>query len=478
MWPIGISAATCHRFQSQNRLGKNVGRRDDMDGPQGETLPPQSLESEQAVLGILLLFNEAWDRLLDLKAEHFHSSDHAQIFRAISALIEGNRPADVLTVADQLQRSGKLEAVGGIPYLHSLAESMPSVVNVRVYADIVIDRSIIRRTISTLHQAQTLLGGSKGRNGRELLDQVQGMVMELAESGNDTFGGLNHIRNGLSRVMIKLDMLAQRKDQSDVIGVPTGFGVLDSQLAGMQAGDLIVLAARPSMGKTAMLTNIAEHVAVYEKLPVGIFTMEMSEDQIAMRILAALTGVNSQRLRVGRLNNKDWDYLNGGLAKLNDAPIFLDEQGQMTVTGIRARARKLAREHGQLGLIAVDYLQLMKGDDTRGGSAENRANEIAEISRGLKALAKELRCPVLALSQLNRGVESRPNKRPMMSDLRESGAIEQDADVILFLYRDEYYNPQSPDKGVAEVIVAKQRNGPIGTVRLGYRGDNTRFVNQ
>lgn len=455
-----------------------MGNRDDIDRVPFETLPAQSLESEQAVLGALMVFNEAYERVSELCPEHFHSSDHAQIFRAIFRLIEANKPADVLTVADELQRAGRLEGVGGIPYLNSLTDGMPSAANIRRYAEIVIDRSTIRRTSSALHQAQQLLGTPKGRTGREMLDEIQGMVMSLAEAQNQTFGGFNHIGNGLRRVMDKLDLLSQRKDQSDVIGVPTGFGVLDSQLAGMQAGDLIVLAARPSMGKTAMLANIAEHVAVYEKLPVGIFTMEMSEDQIAMRLLAAITGVNSQRLRVGRLNNNDWDRLNGGLAKLNDAPIFLDEQGQMTVTSIRTRARRLMREHGQLGLIAVDYLQLMKGEDARGGSAENRANEIAEISRGLKALAKELRCPVMALSQLNRGVESRPNKRPMMSDLRESGAIEQDADVILFLYRDEYYNPESPDKGVAEVIVAKQRNGPIGTVRLGYRGDNTRFVNQ
>lgn len=441
-----------------------------------EALAAHSDEAEQSVLGGLMIANDAYDRIMDLKPQHFFVAQHNMIFTAIRDEIEANRPVDVLTLAERLAKLGKLEAAGGIPYLHALAENTPSAANIRLYADIVIERSIMRSMSSVGIECVDMIRYPQGRSARDLLDAIQGKWMSVGAAQADQFGGFHHIQAGLSRVMEKLDQLSQRADKSDVIGVATGFVDLDHRLSGFMPGDLIVLAARPSMGKTAMAVNIAEHVAVKMNMPVGIFTMEMSEDQIAMRILASLTGVNSQRLRVGNLNNTEWDRINFGLAKLTGAPIFLDEQGALSVGTIRTRARRLQREHGQLGLIVVDYLQLMSGE-TSARDGGNRSQELSDITRGLKALAKELRAPVLALSQLNRSLESRPNKRPVMSDLRESGAIEQDADVILFIYRDEVYNEQSSDKGTAEIIISKQRNGPIGTIRLSYRGDNTRFAN-
>ena len=450
-----------------------------------DQLPPlpdmsrlHSLEAEQCILGSLMVDNSAWDRIADLVVEgSFYLYSHRLIFRALQTLLENNKPADVITVMETLRSRDELEKAEGFVYLDGLSQTMPSSANIRMYAEIVRDRALLRKMYGALTKGIDRLFARGDTPVTQLVDEIQAAIMGVSVSGAAKFGGLNHVHGAVERVMNQLDALSTRPEGS-VSGITTGFGDLDSRTDGMHAGDLIILAARPAMGKTAMLCNIAEHVSLDVKLPVAVFTMEMSEEQLAMRLLASLTNVNSQRLRVGRLNNAEWDKISGGVGRLSGAPIYMDEQGNLTAGTIRSHCRKLAREHGgQLGLIAIDYVQLMRGEHSRGGGAESRAAEISEISRGLKALAKELKCPVLLLSQLNRGVESRPNKRPMMSDLRESGGLEQDADTILMLYRDEYYNPDSPDKGTAEVIITKQRNGPVGTVRLGYRGDNTRFHN-
>lgn len=453
-----------------------MGSREDLNLPQGQDMSGlHSLQAEQAVLGALLCDNTAWDRIGDLIGDgDFYVYEHRLIFRAISVQIEANKPADVLTVTEAMTRTGEIEKVPeGLLYIHELQENMPSSANVRRYAEIVRERAILRKLYVALNNGMDTVFNPGNTPVTELVDRIQAQVLAVAEKESAAFGGLNQVKAGLDRVLHQLDVLANRPPGT-CSGVPTGFIDLDHKIDGMHAGDLIILAARPAMGKTAMLCNICEHVALNMRLPVAIFTMEMSEDQLAMRMLAAHSGVNSQRLRVGRLNDKDWDAVGVSMGRLAKAPIFMDEQGNLPVSVVRARCRKLWREHNGLGLIAIDYVQLMRGENNRGAG---RVEEISEISRGLKSLAKELKCPVLLLSQLNRGVESRPNKRPMISDLRESGGLEQDADTILLLYRDEYYNHDSPDKGTAEVIIGKQRNGPIGTVHLAYRGDNTRFGN-
>lgn len=452
-----------------------MGRREEPP-EQGEPLDLKNGAAEESVLGGLMMVADAWDRIGDLiTAEHFASSENGQIFRAISQLIEGNKPADVLTVSEQLRRAGKLEAVGGFEYLHNLVENTPSAANIRVYAEIVRNGSLMRQMASAIYQCNQVVRYPGGKDASAVLDECQALWMSVQTEQAKAFGGFKTMSALLGNVMEHLDDLFKRPPGDDLLGWPSGFVDLDHRTCGMIPGDLIIVAGRPSMGKTAFSINIAEHVAVRKKLPVLVFSMEMSGEQIAMRVLASASGVNSQRLRTGRLYQKDWEHLNTGLALLNDAPLQVDDQPALSIGTLRARARQALREHGVLGLIVVDYLQLMSSDTSRHHS--NRSEEISEISRGLKALAKELRVPVMALSQLNRGLETRPNKRPVMSDLRESGAIEQDADVILFIYRDEVYREDSPDKGTAEIIIGKQRNGPIGTVRLAYRGDNTRFAN-
>ncbi len=436
-------------------------------------LPPHSLEAEQSVLGGLMLANEAWDRIGDIIAvEDFYRHDHRLIYRHISRLIEQNKPADVLTIAESLTLSGELNTSGGMQYIHSLAENTPSAANIRLYAEIVRERSIMRR----LAQVGTEIADSAytpaGRNARQLLDEAESKVFDIAEAGQRSGTGFTAMSTLLTEVMQRLDELSQ--NPSSVTGVATGFVDLDDRTSGMQPGDLVIVAGRPSMGKTAFSLNVAEHVALAVKLPVLVFSMEMGGTQIAQRFLSSVSKVDQQKLRTGRLDSRDWDRLGTAMAKLNDAPIQIDETPALNALELRARSRRMHRQYGGLGLIVVDYLQLMS---SAGGSGENRATEISEISRGLKALAKELKVPVVALSQLNRSLEQRPNKRPVMSDLRESGAIEQDADVIIFIYRDEVYNPESADKGSAEIIISKQRNGPIGTVRLTFIGQNTRFEN-
>jgi len=444
--------------------------------PQLESLkvPPHSIEAEQSVLGGLLLDNAAWDRIADFLSEaDFYRFDHRLIFQSIARLISATKPADVITVYESLQVAGKAEEVGGLAYLNSLAQNTPSAANIRRYAEIVRERSVLRKLVTVADDIASAAFAPKGREVRELLDEAESKVFAIAEEGSRGQKGFQEIQPLLTQVVERIDELYHRDSTTDVTGVPTGFIDLDRMTSGMQAGDLIIVAGRPSMGKTAFSLNIGEHVAVEQGLPVAVFSMEMAGTQLAMRMLGSVGRLDQHRLRTGRLLDEDWPRLTHAIQRMNDAQLFIDETPALNPMELRARSRRLARQCGQLGLIIIDYLQLMSGS----GGGENRATEISEISRSLKGLAKELNCPVIALSQLNRSLEQRPNKRPVMSDLRESGAIEQDADVILFIYRDEVYNPDSQDKGTSEIIIGKQRNGPIGTVRLTFLGQFTKFDN-
>jgi replicative DNA helicase len=438
-------------------------------------LPPHSIEAEQSVLGGLLLDNGAADRIADfLSGDHFYSDAHRLLYNAIMQLVADNKPADVVTLAEALGSINKLDYVGGMNYLAALVENVPTAANIRRYAEIVHERAILRRLAAAGGEIAESAFHPLGRSVREILDQAETKVFEIAEHGARGQQGFQDIRPLLTQVVERIEFLYNRDNPSDVTGIATGFTDLDRMTSGLQEGDLIVIAGRPSMGKTSLALNIAEHVALMLKMPVAIFSMEMGATQLAMRLMGSVGRLDQQKIRTGRLTNDDWERLSGALGKLNDAPIHIDETPAMNALEVRARARRLARQYGgKLGAIIVDYLQLMQAVS----DGENRATEISEISRSMKALAKELKVPILALSQLNRSLEQRPNKRPVMSDLRESGAIEQDADVILFIYRDEVYNPDTQDKGVAEIIIGKQRNGPIGMVRLAFLGENTRFEN-
>ncbi len=445
--------------------------------PQLESLriPPHSVEAEQSVLGGLLLDNAAWDRIADLiKEDDFYRFDHRIIWQHVSRLIGLARPADVVTVYESLQSAGKAEEVGGLAYLNSLAQNTPSAANIRRYAEIVRDRGVLRKLVTVADDISAAAFNPQGKDTRQMLDEAESKIFQIAEEGARGTAGFQELQPLLTKVVERIDELYHRDSTSDITGVPTGFADLDRMTSGMQPGDLIIVAGRPSMGKTAFSVNIGEHVAVEEGLPVAIFSMEMGATQLAMRVLGSVGRLDQQRLRTGKLLDEDWPNLTHAIQKMQDTQLYIDETPALSSMELRARARRLARQCGQLGLIIIDYLQLMSGNS---GSSENRATEISEISRSMKGLAKELNCPLIALSQLNRGLEQRPNKRPVMSDLRESGAIEQDADVILFIYRDEVYNPDTPDKGTAEIIIGKQRNGPIGTVRLTWQGAYTKFQN-
>ena len=435
-------------------------------------LPPHSLEAEQSVLGGLLLENSAWDRIGDVISEKdFYRQDHRQILRAIVKQISDNRPADAVTVAESLQSLGELEAVGGLSYIVALASNTPSAANIRRYAEIVRERAVMRRLAEVATGIADSAYAPAGRSASQLLDEAEARVFEIAESGSRGQAGFAELKPLLKQVVERIDELYHSDNDSGVTGVPTGFHDLDQKTSGLQPGDLIIVAGRPSMGKTAFSLNIGENVALDTGLPVAVFSMEMGGQQLVMRMIGSVGKLDQHHLRTGKLGEDDWQRLTYALGKLNDAPVFIDETPGLNVLELRARARRLQRQCGKLGLIVIDYIQLMSASST----GENRATEISEISRALKGLAKELHVPVIALSQLNRSLEQRPNKRPVMSDLRESGAIEQDADVILFIYRDEVYNPDSSDKGTAEIIISKQRNGPIGTVRLAWLGEYTRF---
>ncbi len=437
-------------------------------------VPPHNIEAEQAVLGGLMLDNMAWEKIGDQVSESdFYRDDHRKIYRAILALLDRARPADILTVSEELTLRGELESIGGLAYLGALAHNTPSAANIRRYAEIVRERALMRGLVQVGTEITESALTPSGRDARALLDEAEAKVFNIAERGARSSQGFRPLRDPLAEVVERVDELYRSGNHDPVTGVPTGFVDLDEKTSGLQQGDLIIVAGRPSMGKTAFALNIAGHVGVDTKLPVAIFSMEMSSSQLAMRLLGSHGRLNQQDLRTGRLKSDDFGRLTRAMGELSEIPIYIDESAALNPLDLRARARRLHRQYGGLGLIVVDYLQLM----TASRSGENRATEISEISRSLKALAKELHVPVMALSQLNRGLEQRPNKRPVMSDLRESGAIEQDADVILFIYRDEVYNEDSPDKGVAEIIIGKQRNGPIGTVRLTFLGHYTRFEN-
>jgi replicative DNA helicase len=438
-------------------------------------LPPHSLEAEQSVLGGLLLENGAWDRIADVVNEQdFYTAGHRVIWRQVNRLIDERKPADVVTVAEALETFNQLDEVGGLAYLASLAQNTPSAANIRRYAEIVRERAVLRHLAEVGARISESAYNPSGRSAAEILDEAEARVFEIKEAGARTSQGFQELQPLLIQVVNRIDELYSRENPSDVTGVATGFADLDSKTSGLQPGDLIIVAGRPSMGKTAFSLNIAENVALDANLPVAVFSMEMGAPQLVMRMLGSVGKLDQHKLRTGKIVEDDWHKLTNALGRLNEAPIYIDETPALTAMEVRARARRLARQckDGHLGLIVIDYLQLMAGSS---GGQENRATEISEISRSLKGLAKELHVPVIALSQLNRSLEQRPNKRPVMSDLRESGAIEQDADVILFIYRDEVYNPDSQDKGTAEIIIGKQRNGPIGMVPMAFLGEFTRF---
>ena len=446
------------------------------DDPQLDALklPPHSLEAEQSVLGGLLLDNEAADKVGDVLADaDFYSEAHRLIYQHILRLVADGKPADVVTVSESLASSQKLDYVGGLAYLGLLVGNVPTAANIRHYAQIVRDRSILRQLAATAGDIADAAYNPLGRSAKEVLDQAEAKVLHIAEQGSRGAQQVVTIGALLADVVDRIEVLYNRDDPSDVTGVPTGFSDLDRMTSGMQPGDLVVVAGRPSMGKTSLALNIGEHVALAAGLPVVVFSMEMGASQLALRLIGSVGRLDQHKLRTGRLAAEDWEKLTGALGRLNEAPILIDETPALNAIEVRSRARRLMKTYGKLGLVIVDYLQLMQASTT----GENRATEISEISRSMKSLAKELKVPVMALSQLNRSLEQRPNKRPVMSDLRESGAIEQDADVILFIYRDEVYNPETQDKGVAEIIIGKQRNGPIGTVRLTFLGEYTRFEN-
>jgi len=435
-------------------------------------IPPHSQEAESSVLGGLLLDNNSWDKVGDLLVEaDFYRYEHRLVFASITSLVNANRPADVITVFEQMQSQGKAEEVGGLAYLNSLAQYVPSSANIRRYAEIVRERSILRKLVSVSDEIATSALNTNGRPVTNILDEAEQKIFSIGEEGSRMRQGFQSMDKLVVQLLDRVEEMSQ--NPNDITGVPTGFFDLDRMTSGMQAGDLIVLAARPSMGKTALAINIAEHVALQEDLPVAVFSMEMGASQLAIRIVGSIGRIDQGRLRTGKLIDDEWPRLSDAIERLKTVSLSIDETPGLTTSELRASARRLARSCGKLGLVVVDYLQLMSGSG--GGDGENRATELGEISRGLKMLAKELQCPVIALSQLNRGVEQRTDKRPMMSDLRESGAIEQDADVIMFIYRDDYYNKDSKDPGVAEIIIAKQRNGPTGTVKLTFLKPITKF---
>ena len=459
--------------------GAHVSARNETSDPQlvALRLPPHSVEAEQSLLGALLLDNQAFDKVADIvTGEDFYRDDHRRIWRHIAKLIEATRPADVVTVLESIEASEDKDKTGGAAYLAALAQNTPSALNIRRYAELVRERSVQRRLAQVATEiAETALSPT-GKEVDQLLDEAESKIFQIAESGARKDTGLLAISPVLAKVFERIDHLHSQDNPSDITGVPTGFVDLDKMTAGLQPQDLIIVAGRPSMGKTAFALNIAEHVALHPtvKLPVAIFSMEMSSSQLAMRMLSSMGKVDQTKLRTGRLNDEEWGRLTDEIARLNEARIHVDETPALNALELRARARRMKREYGKLGLVVVDYLQLMSASS----QGENRATEISEISRSLKALAKELDVPVIALSQLSRAVEQRNDRRPLMSDLRESGAIEQDADVILFIFREEVYAPDKEEaKGRAEVIIGKQRNGPIGTVNLTFLGRYTRFAN-
>lgn len=435
-------------------------------------LSPHSLEAEQAALGGVMLVNEAWDSLAEIVTEQdFFDFKHKALFRAMEKLVQANSPIDVVTISEKLEQTKELDDVGGAAYLIELAKNTPSAANIKTYAEIVRQRSVLRQLISIAHEIAENAHNPQGRDIAELLDEAERKVFKIANQSSRGTGPetITHI---LTNTVEKIEQLCN--SDSALTGLTTGYIDFDNATSGLQDADLIIVAGRPSMGKTTFAMNLVENAAMERKNnPVLVFSMEMPSESIAMRMIASMGRVEQTKVRSGKLDEEDWSRFGSGVAQLSETKILIDDTPALSPTEVRSRARRVVREHGDLSLIVIDYLQLM---GLKGGS-ENRTNEISEISRSLKALAKELNVPVIALSQLNRELEKRPNKRPVMSDLRESGAIEQDADLIVFVYRDEVYYEDSPDKGVAEIIIGKQRNGPIGTIRLRFEGRYSRFDN-
>ncbi|MDR3443322.1 MAG: replicative DNA helicase [Legionella sp.] len=432
--------------------------------------PPHSAEAEQAIIGGLMLDNQVWDKISTKLCEaDFYRTEHRILFRSIIALAKKDQPFDVVTLLDALKSVNELDDAGGEAYLFELANNTPSVANVSAYADIVREKSVQRQLIAVATEIADSAYNPEGREVPELLDMAESRVFAIGEqTGGD--GGPESIKSVLVRAVEKIDALYHNGDS--ITGLATGLSDLDEMTSGLQPSDLVIVAGRPSMGKTTLVMNMAEHAAIKSGKPVLVFSMEMPSDSLAMRMMSSLGRIDQHKIRTGKLDDDDWPRVTSAVHMLSEAPLFIDDTPALSPSEMRARARRLAKEHGSVGLIVVDYLQLMK---IPGFNAENRTAEISEISRSLKSLAKELQAPVIALSQLNRSLEQRADKRPVMSDLRESGAIEQDADLICFIYRDEVYNEDSPDKGTAEIIIAKQRNGPIGKVRVAFIGKYTRF---
>jgi replicative DNA helicase len=445
---------------------------------QGEyRMPPHSIESEQSVLGGLLIDADAHDKLGgSIEEGDFYRADHRIIFRHIIMLVKAGKPVDVLTVAEYLDLHGALDKAGGLPYLGSLAQAIPSTANIHFYAAVVREKSIMRKVIQISQEMADSAYNPSGKSSKEVLDDAENKVFKIAEADSLGKQEFIHVSPLLAKVIERVDQLYSQDNQKDITGLPTGFIDLDKQTSGLQPGELIIIAARPSMGKTAFAVNIAENVALDTGLPVAIFSMEMGGEQLAMRMIGSVGRINQQDLRCGKMRDEDWSKITVALGKLHAAPIFIDETPGLNVMDIRTRARRIYRENAGLGLIVIDYLQLMGSTERR--QNDNRATEVAEITRALKSLARELRVPIITLSQLNRSLEKRDDKRPMMSDLRESGAIEQDADLILFIHREEYYTKDAMDKGKAEIIIGKHRNGPTGTIQMTFQGEYTRFENR
>ncbi len=433
-------------------------------------LPPHSIQAEQSVLGGLMLENDAWDKIADrINEDDFYRREHQLIFRAIGELAERNSPFDVVTLSEELERSEALNNSGGLAYLGSLAKDTPSAANIQAYADIVREHSVIRQLIRVGTDIADRGLRPEGRDSATLLDQAEQQVFDIADRKSRGVGGFDSIKSLMNRAVERVEKLFQQDDP--ITGLGSGFPDFDQMTSGLQPSDLIIVAGRPSMGKTAFAMNMAEHVAIHDQVPVAVFSMEMPGEALAMRMISSLGRVDQHKVRTGKLEDDEWPRLTSAVSILEKAPLFIDDSPALSPVEIRAKARRLKREHGDLGLIVVDYLQLMQAP----GSTENRTTEISAISRSLKALAKELNVPVVALSQLNRSLEQRNDKRPVMSDLRESGAIEQDADLIVFIYRDEVYHPETAEAGKAEIIIAKQRNGPIGRVNMTFLGRYTKF---
>ncbi|WP_199483053.1 replicative DNA helicase [Vibrio owensii] len=437
-------------------------------------VPPHSLEAEQSVIGGLLLDNERWDTVAErVVSSDFYSRPHRLIFEGVKTILEQGKPLDLITLSEHLERHEQLEDVGGFAYLADLAKNTPSAANINAYADIVAERAIVRGLIGVANEIADAGYDPQGRSSEDLIDMAESKVFAIAESRTSENEGPQNVDNILEKTLERIEML-YKTPQDGVTGVNTGFNDLNKKTAGLQGSDLVIVAARPSMGKTTFAMNLCENAAMDQDKPVLIFSLEMPAEQLMMRMLASLSRVDQTKIRTGQLDDEDWARISSTMGILMQKKnMYIDDSSGLTPTEVRSRARRVAREHGGLSMIMVDYLQLMRVP----ALSDNRTLEIAEISRSLKALAKELNVPVVALSQLNRSLEQRADKRPVNSDLRESGSIEQDADLIMFIYRDEVYNPDSPYKGTAEIILGKQRNGPIGSVRLTFQGQHSRFDN-